>query len=1053
MRLILSLILVFAWTFKGINAQNTNNSVDFLAPFKKAIILQKKVNKQLALKELAAQRPGRPIQFATCDTLSANIYNSGSWSSYNDQKELWTLKIESKGALSINLGFAKFFLPEQTDLTIYNKAKTFQIGPLTNEDNDEHLQFWTPIIKGDVVVLELLIPIEKKDELLLELNYVNHDFLGFGRSFSGSCNLDVICGEEDGYEMVDLYRDIIQSVGAYHINGIEACSGALINNTNQDKRAYFLTADHCNITETNAASVVTYWNYQNSYCRLPNTPESGTTGDGNLNQFNSGSILRANNEDSDFCLIEFDDPIKPEFNPYFSGWDRDFQSTEMAICIHHPGVEEKRISFEFNGVSNESGNFIEVSDWDEGTTEGGSSGAPLYSKDKKIIGQLRGGLAACSNDLSDRFGSFNVSWTGNGTPSTSLQSWLDPENIGLTSLDGFQGSFGLDIVNNFQNICSLTNDSIIIKLKVQEEFVNFVNIEVNNIPAPLQLVSFEENLSPGSETELIFTNLSGLSSGEYNLILISTDGTNTVENQFTFSIDDALPQALLPLSPVNEFAEATNEQIIEWMALAPSTYNLEVSTDSDFNEIFFSQEGIDNNSFLLEGLSNESTYYWRVRAINACGVGLWSDVFQFTTQISYCLKLQSESSPFIIPDNSPGEFKFGLIINYPVIVESVSIPNVNLEHNYINDLDLELLNPETNQASVLLSQICDSENDFNLGFSDNGIIDLPCPPTDGNLYKPLDPLRNLKDINGQGLWELLVRDNVNFDGGVFNSWEIEVCFSETDGLALIPLKPELTTCEEEKTEIPFYYNLDGASASQVRIENALGLDLAIEEIALPLEGSGNLDIVLLDNSNLETGINELYFVIDNIIESVFYIELESIPSVEWDMSFAMGATIEALESISWEGMNVDNYSIEISTTSDFIDLEWSTNEAGNIENIDGPTLEDGDYYMRILAENNCGIFYTDLYNFSVDESVSILESTKKPLLISQSLAGDEILISGNSDNTKISVAVISISGHKLHSQTFIEASLLLDVSAFVPGVYLLELRSGEEQTIRKIVVY
>ena len=37
-------------------------------------------------------------------------------------------------------------------------------------------------------------------------------------------------------------------------------------------------------------------------------------------------------------------------------------------------------------------------DWDDGTTEPGSSGSPLFDQNHRVIGQLHGGYAACGND-------------------------------------------------------------------------------------------------------------------------------------------------------------------------------------------------------------------------------------------------------------------------------------------------------------------------------------------------------------------------------------------------------------------------------------------------------------------------------------------------------------------------------------------------------------------------------------------------------------------------------------------------------------------------------
>ena len=58
-------------------------------------------------------------------------------------------------------------------------------------------------------------------------------------------------------------------------------------------KQYFLTADHCGINAGNAASLVTFWNYENSTCRPLGSPASGGAGDGQLTQFMTGATFRA----------------------------------------------------------------------------------------------------------------------------------------------------------------------------------------------------------------------------------------------------------------------------------------------------------------------------------------------------------------------------------------------------------------------------------------------------------------------------------------------------------------------------------------------------------------------------------------------------------------------------------------------------------------------------------------------------------------------------------------------------------------------------------------
>ena len=62
---------------------------------------------------------------------------------------------------------------------------------------------------------------------------------------------------------------------------------------------------------------------------------------------------------------------------------------------------------------------------DNGTVEGGSSGSPLFNTNKRVIGQLHGGVDyGCPPNLEMYYGRFDVSWTGGGSSDTRLSDWL-----------------------------------------------------------------------------------------------------------------------------------------------------------------------------------------------------------------------------------------------------------------------------------------------------------------------------------------------------------------------------------------------------------------------------------------------------------------------------------------------------------------------------------------------------------------------------------------------------------------------------------------------------
>lgn len=121
--------------------------------------------------------------------------------------------------------------------------------------------------------------------------------------------------------------------------------------------------------------------------------------------------MRGTNSATDFTLVETQTPVNPSFDMYWSGIDATTNLANGAVGIHHPSVEEKRISFAndpltvttyLGTTSPGNGTHLRVFTWQQGTTEGGSSGSPIYNPgNKRIVGQLHGGYAACGDTRSD----------------------------------------------------------------------------------------------------------------------------------------------------------------------------------------------------------------------------------------------------------------------------------------------------------------------------------------------------------------------------------------------------------------------------------------------------------------------------------------------------------------------------------------------------------------------------------------------------------------------------------------------------------------------------
>ncbi len=378
-------------------------------------------------------RQGLAPRFAIPNATSLTPETDGLWEQLDDSTLVWRLRVTSPGAKSLNLGFTHFFMPDGAQMMIYASDFSQVIRPVTAADNAAHGEFWSPIVEADEVVVEVTLPATERDALDIELTSLNVGYRGFGKAGgdkSGSCNIDVVCPEGDGW------RDEIPSVAVISTGGSLFCTGFMVNNTAEDETPYFMTAYHCGIRSNNAGSLVTYWNYETSTC--------GGNPNGSLSDWQSGSFFRSEYSASDFTLVEMDSDPDPAWGVTFAGWSRSSADASGAIAIHHPSVDEKRISFENDATTTTSylsntvpgnGTHIRVIDWDLGTTEGGSSGSPLFDPNHRVIGQLHGGYASCSSQTSDWYGRISVSWTGGGSNSTRLSNWLDAGGTGAVTVN------------------------------------------------------------------------------------------------------------------------------------------------------------------------------------------------------------------------------------------------------------------------------------------------------------------------------------------------------------------------------------------------------------------------------------------------------------------------------------------------------------------------------------------------------------------------------------------------------------------------------------------
>ena len=398
----------------------------------------------------------KPYRFANPIPVNINMNNSGEWLTLEDGSSIWILEISSPGAYSLNVIYDIFNVPEGAEFFVYSANREMILGAFTNSNHKPHGGFSTAPVVGDNIILEYNEPSNASFRGDISIETVAHDYRNIffnetrGYGDSGSCNNNVACNEANDW------RDEIRSVAMILTSGgSRLCTGSLINNGSQDLSPYFLTANHC-LGGNN--SWIFMFNYESPTCSNQNGPTNMTV---------SGSSLLVNSSSSDVALLLLNEIPPESYNVHYAGWDVSGNTPNIPVGIHHPSGDIKKISFDYDNASN-SGNFWDVDSWDDGTTEPGSSGSPLFDGvSHRIIGQLYGGVASCTNFGYDTYGKTSVSWN------LGLSDYLDPNNLGLSYIDG------IDAIDLPEPELSYSNIDLLFELSDGETAIS--SFEISNV--------------------------------------------------------------------------------------------------------------------------------------------------------------------------------------------------------------------------------------------------------------------------------------------------------------------------------------------------------------------------------------------------------------------------------------------------------------------------------------------------------------------------------------------------------------------------------------------
>jgi len=256
------------------------------------------------------------------------------------------------------------------------------------------------------------------------------------------------------------------------------------------------------------------------------------------------------------------------------------------------------------------------------STTGGS--ADVINNNENVFIPAPGGSATI------RVRAVNIA--GDGVP--FIGDATDQDFALVCSNCALQEDYTLSTTPSEVSVCSPVDADYLVDVGSILSYSDPVTLSTNNLPANA-LASYTSNpVIPGNTTTLTISNTANVAVGQhlFELEANSTSGMKT--NDLELNVFDAIPSSANLTAPADTSTNVDVMPTLTWDAVTQAgSYVVEIDDDSDFSSIVYSATVDTNSHDVDQELNTSTTYYWRVRTINACGPST-SAVYSFTTEVA-----------------------------------------------------------------------------------------------------------------------------------------------------------------------------------------------------------------------------------------------------------------------------------------------------------------------------------------------------------------------------------------------------------------------------------
>ena len=188
----------------------------------------------------------------------------------------------------------------------------------------------------------------------------------------------------------------------------------------------------------------------------------------------------------------------------------------------------------------------------------------------------------------------------------------------------------MDVIPAIQYACQGSDAVFAVNVGSVHGFSDAVTLSAMSAP-PGAAVSFSPNpVSPGGSSTMTVST-AGLG-GTVGITVTGTGSSGSHDDLVTLDISLGTVGPPSLVTPEDGATAQSTRSTFSWNPVADSlSYDIEIASDPGFATVVDAANLSETSYAPSAALSHDRTYYWRVRANNACGAGLDSLVFDFTT--------------------------------------------------------------------------------------------------------------------------------------------------------------------------------------------------------------------------------------------------------------------------------------------------------------------------------------------------------------------------------------------------------------------------------------